>query len=434
MTDLAAVRDTDLDLTRHARAGFILLGLLVLLVFGWGGLAQISGAVVASGRVAVESSVKRVQHREGGIVSEVLVHEGDLVRAGQLLARLDGVVPNANAAVIEDQLSQLIARKLRLEAERDGLADFVVPTNAPTTPEFARMVAAERKLMAARRVGRQQRKAQIREQIAQAGDEVDGLQAQITSGEAQARLIQGELAGIRRLHQQGYAPLSRVNQLEREAESLSGQKGQLTAAVARARTHASEIKLQGLQVDSQGLADVMSELKDTETKLAQLTEQGVAADDQVRRVEVRAPAAGRVQQLALHTKGGVVAPGETLMLIVPQDDALVVEVMVDPRYIDQVGPGRPAHVRFTSFSTRDTPEIMGRVDRVSADAQTEEKTGASFYLARLKLDAKSLPSALRGRLVPGMPAEVQIETSRHSALSYFIKPLSDQLARTFKED
>lgn len=434
MTDLAAVRDTDLDLTRHARVGFILLGLLVLLVFGWGGLAQISGAVVASGRVAVESSVKRVQHREGGIVSEVLVHEGDMVRAGQLLARLDGVVPNANAAVIEDQLAQLTARKLRLEAERDGRSDFVVPVTSPATEEFARMVAAERRLMAARRLAKQQRKAQIREQIAQVGDEVDGLQAQIISGEAQARLIQGELTGIRRLHQQGYAPLSRVNQLEREAESLSGQKGQLTAAVARARTHASEIQLQGLQVDSQGLADVMSELKDTETKLAQLTEQGVAADDQVRRVEVRAPASGRVQQLAVHTKGGVVAPGETLMLVVPQNDALVVEVMVDPRYIDQVSPGRPAHVRFTSFSTRDTPEIMGRVDRVSADVQTEEKTGASFYLARLKLDANRLPSALRGRLVPGMPAEVQIETSSHSALSYFIKPLSDQLARTFRED
>lgn len=423
-----------LDMRRQRRFGLLLTVGLVAVLLGWGSLAQISGAVVAPGRVAVSSSVKKVQHREGGIVSDLLVRDGDTVHAEQVLARLDATVPSANANVIESQRLQLTARRYRLEAERDGLADLAAPKGGAEDGAFQQMVSSERRLLVVRRSMRTQRKAQFSEQIAQTGNEIEGLQAQIASQGNQEKLIQGELVGVRQLYQKGLSPLSRVSQLEREAERLAGERGQLTASVARARTRIAEIRLQSLQVDSEALAEVMSDLKETEIKLAQLAEQKITADDAVRRVEVRAPASGRVQQLAIHTRGGVVAPGETMMLIVPSDEQMIVEARIDPQHVDQVQIGRPAHVRFTSFSSRLTPELTGRVDRVSADVETDEKTGVGFYKARLAVDSKALPKGLRGRLVAGMPAEVQIETSSHSALSYFLKPLTDQLARTFKED
>lgn len=434
MSDFVLGGQPDLDLARHQRAGLALLALLLALLVGWGTLSSISGAVVASGKVVVESNVRRVQHKEGGIVSEILVREGDHVVTGQPLVRLDDTVAAANAQTAASQVAQLTARRLRLEAERDGHAILDPTRGQAGQAELVSALTAERRLMEARTALRLQRKAQLREQVVQTGAEISGLNAELASNAAQTRLIQQELAGIRKLYAQGLAPLTRVTQLEREAARLDGERGQLVAGVAKARTHASEIQLQVLQVDSQAMSEIMSDLKDTELRLSQGADQKVATEDMNRRATVLAPAAGYVQQLAIHTRGGVIAPGETLMVIVPEQQPLIVEARIDPRQADRIRPGRTAHIRFTSFSARTTPELSARVDLVSADTQTDEKTGQSYYVARLRIDPASLPSTLAGRIQPGMPAEVQIETSRRSALSYFLKPLTDQLERTFKED
>lgn len=434
MTDAPIPQDTAISLAAYRRGGLLLVAFMVTTLLAWGVFAQIAGAVVAAGRVAVESSVKKVQHREGGIVSDLLVRDGQHVTAGQVLVRLDSTISSANAIGVTDEFDQLTARRLRLDAERRGLADIGVSSPAGASANFQAMLAAERRLMATRGAARRQRKAQLQEQITQSMKEIEGVQAQVVSQERQQVLIEGELAGVRSLYDRGFAPVTRLNELSRESERLTGQRGELTASVARNRTRISEIRLQILQVDSEAMAEVMAELKETEIKLTQLTEQKVTADDQMRRVDIRSPVSGYVQQLAVHTKGGVISPGETLMLIVPENDALVVQAKIDPQHIDQVQAGRPAHVRFTSFSSRRTPELSGKVDMVSADAETDQQTGLTYYTARLSLDRGALPAALVGRLVPGMPAEVQIETGSRSALSYLLKPLADQLHRSFREE
>ena len=418
----------------QARRGLLLSGALVCLVFGWGSVAQISGAVVAQGRVTLESSVKKVQHREGGIVSEILVHEGDRVVAGQVLVRLDPTVADANEAVVQTQLWQLTARQMRLQAERDQRAVDAVQAGEGAAPEYRKIVQAERELMLSRAKMREQKKAEFREQIRQGDHEIEGDQAQIVSVSHQSDLIKQELTSVRDLYQKGYAPFTRVSELQRQAEQLDGQRGELEASIARTRATAAQIDQQILEVDSQALSDVMNDLKDTETKLGQLRGQEITAHDTSSRVEIRAPATGRVQQLAEHTKGGVVTPGETLMLVVPESDELIVEARIDPTKINNVHVGSTAHVRFTAFDTRTTPESAGKVDTVSQDIETDEKTGTSFYRARLAFAGMNVPSKVRQKLVSGMPVEVQIETGSHSALSYFLKPLTDQLSRTFKED
>ncbi len=435
-TDVAPVQVANHDLKKHARFGFILLGLIVLMVVGWGGLAQIAGAVVAPGQVALESSVKRVQHKEGGIVSELYVKEGDKVRAGQLLASIDSTVPRANLAVVQNQIEELTARRLRLRAERDGQTRIPASAlrDAPDTPTFKAIMASEMRLMAERRSLRNQKKAQLTQQMQQARQQIEGYQAQVNSQGAQRDLIVEEVKGIRQLYDKGLATLSRLNSLEREASRLDGAQGELMASASAARTKISEIQVQMLQIDSEDLSQVMSDLKETEIKVAELTEQRVTSQDQLRRVELRSPSDGQVQQMVIHTKGGVVGPGETLMLIVPEKDELIVEAMIDPRHIDQVAVGRPAKVRFTAFEAAKTPVLDATVDRLSTDVQTNEKTGAQFYVARLRIDRPQLPANIRSRLVAGMPAEVQIATTTRNALSYFIKPLSDQMSRTFRED
>lgn len=413
--------------------GFGLTAVLVLGLGGWAAASSIAGAVVAPGQVQVASGVRTIQHREGGILAEVLVKNGDRVRKGMLLARLEGVAPRANLAIVESQALQLRARQARLEAERDGRSGIEIPPDAERRA-WAALMLGEQQLMGARQAARAQRKGQLTEQARQAEQEIVGLEAQAASLVTQRELLDGELAGMRQLYEKGLAPLARVNALERELARITGQSGDLAAAVARARSRIAERRLQALQVDSEFRAEVGAELKEAVAKLAELDQQRVAQADEVRRVEIRAPAGGTIHQLGPQTVGGVVAPGDTLMLIVPDHDALVVDARIDPGHVDQVRRGAPARIRFTSFSVATTPEIPAQVDRLSADVQTDPRTGETFYTARLALDQRSLPSRLRNGLTPGMPAEVQIVTGSRPAISYFVKPLADQLQRTFREE
>lgn len=422
------------SLRRQVRLGYVLVAVLFLTVFVWGSLAQISGAVLASGRVSVESSTKRIQHREGGIVREILVREGQKVKAGQVLLRLDATQAGASDNAVQGQLWQLMARKARLEAERDNRTELTPPANAPDNAEFANIVSTERRLMHERLASKVQKGAQLREQIAQNENQIVGLKAQIASQTEQIRLVQQQLVGIQELHRKGYAPLSRVNELLIMVERLSGDRGEAQASIARVNNQSSELRLQLMQLDSSHLAEVMTDLKDTDTKLSELRERQVSTQDILDRVEIRAPVDGEVQQIAVHTIGGVVQPAEPLMVIVPDTDDLIVEARVPPQSIDQVHVGGRAFIRFTAFSSHTTPEARGTVDTVSGDVEIDEKTGAGFYRARLRLKATDLPAKVHERLISGMPVEVMMETSRRSVLSYILKPLTDQFNRAFREE
>jgi HlyD family secretion protein len=421
----------------HVIAGSVLIALLFGIVGGWAAASNIAGAVVAAGQVVVESNTKKVQHREGGLIAELLVREGDRVTAGQVLLRMDATLPRANLEVIRNQLIELTARRLRLEAMRDGKAEVAVPAGfslAGDQGKFDEALAAEQTLLTAQRELRAQKQKQLKEQVAQIRQEMKGLTAQSASRDAQLQLISQELVGVHALAAKKLVPLTRVMALERDAERLNGEGGELAASIAQSRNKIAEIEMQITQLDADMLAETLTELRDVSAKLAELAERHVAAEDQLRHIDVLASRAGFVQEMAVHTIGGVVNPGETMMLIVPEEDRLIIEARIEPQHIDQVATGGEAFVRFSAFSQKTTPELVGSIYSVSADATLDEPTGQSFYLARLQFDRDALPADLRDRLVPGMPAEVYVQTGERSVLSYFVKPLTDQLARTFREE
>ena len=421
----------------HVIAGSVLIALLFGVVGSWAAASDIAGAVVATGQVVVESNTKKVQHREGGLVAELLVHEGDRVAAGQPLLRMDATLPRANLEVIRNQLIELTARRLRLEAMRDGKAEIELPANfqiAGDRLKFDEALRAEQTLLSAQRDLRSQKRKQLKEQVAQIRQEMKGLTAQSASRAAQLQLISQELVGVHDLAAKKLVPVTRVMALERDAERLNGEGGELTASIAQSRNKIAETEMQMTQLDADMLAETLTELRDVSAKLAELAERHVAAEDQLRHIDVLAPRAGFVQEMAIHTIGGVVNPGETMMLIVPEEDRLIIEARIDPQHIDQVATGGEAFVRFSAFSQKTTPELVGTIYSLSADATLDEATGQSFYLARLQFDREALPAELRNRIVPGMPAEVYVQTGERSVLSYFVKPLTDQLARTFREE
>jgi HlyD family secretion protein len=404
---------------------------------GWAATAELSGAVVAHGLVVVDSYVKKVQHPTGGVVGEIRVKDGERVAAGDLVVRLDETVTRANLAVVTKGLDQLAARQGRLEAERDGLPAIKVLKELEaraSDPEIAGLMAGEERLFELRREARAGLRAQLRERIEQLKEQIGGLQDQTSSKADEIRLIKDELSGVRELWRKNLVPISRVTQLEREATRLRGERGQLIATIAQAKGKISETELQIIQIDQDLRSEVAKELRELESKAAELTEKRVAAEDQLKRIDIRAPQDGIVHELAIHTVGGVIAPGDPLMLIVPERDELAMEVRVAPQDIDQLRIGQEAALRFTAFNQRTTPEIKGTVSRIAADLTQDQKTGQSFYTVRIAAAEGEMVHLKGLKLVPGMPLEAFIRTGERTALSYLVKPLSDQLSRTFRQD
>jgi len=427
------------DGVRHALlAG---LAMVVLLVFGgglWAGTATLSGAVLASGTVVVDSNVKKVQHATGGTVGEIFVNDGDRVEGGALVLRLDETVVRANLQIVTKQLDEIAVRRMRLAAEQDGAIRLTMPpalVSRQSDAEIRALIGAERKLFESRHEARMGQKAQLRERIAQLRQEVDGLAAQQWSKGREIELIGKELDGAEKLWTQNLMPISKLTNIQRDSARMEGERAQLRSQQAQAAGRIAETELQIIQLDQDMRAEVMKDMREATAKESELVERRVAAEDQLRHIEIRAPQSGLVHQLAVHTVGGVIAQGETLMLIIPEHDALVVEAKVAPQDIDHVRPGQPAYIRFTAFDQRATPEFEGKVTRISADLTKDQQTGVGSYVARLSLNPVKAggADATRLRLVPGMPAEVHIRTGERTALSYFLKPFRDQFARAFTE-
>jgi len=409
----------------------------VVLLLGGAGLlganTDLSGAVIASGSLVVESNVKKVQHPTGGTVGELLVREGAKVREGDILLRLDETVARANLAAIRKNLWELSARQSRLEAEREG-ADGVAFTDellAATDEAARRILSGERKLFVTRGEALRGQKAQLRERVGQLSDEIRGQAEQTEAKDEEIRLVQQELAGVRDLREKKLIPITRLTVLERDAARLRGERGQLIAATAQTRGKISELELQMIQIDQNLRSDVGKELADIRAKSAELTERRIAAEDLLNKLDIRSPQTGVVQDLSVHTRGSYVAPGEQIMLIVPEADRLVVEARIAPHDIDQVQAGQDAMLRFPNFNQRTTPEMDGIVIRLSPDVTRDAKSGLPYYLARIRISAEHLGPEMR--LVPGMPVDAFIRTHERTLISYLMKPLTDQAKRAFRE-
>jgi HlyD family secretion protein len=424
------------SMRRHLVAAAVVVLVLVVGVGGWGATAVISGAVVASGSLVVDSNVKKVQHPTGGIVGELRVRDGDRVHSGDIVVRLDETVTRANLAIVTKTLDELMARKARLEAERDGWASIVFPAQLMTgtsDPDRTAAMESERKLFNLRKTARTGQKAQLQERVAQLGEEIAGLTAQQNSKAKEIELVNRELAGVRDLWSKNLVQLGRLTALEREAARLDGERGQLIAAAAQAKGKVAETALQILQIDQDLASEVAKELREVDGKIGEFIERKITAEDQLKRIDVRAPQDGTVFQLAVHTVGGVITAGDPIMLIVPEADNLSVEVKVNPQDIDQLQLKQKAILRFSAFNARTTPEIEGVVTRISADTSTDQRTGQNYYTVRISMPPEQIQRLGEVKLLPGMPVEAFVQTGDRTMLSYLVKPLHDQIVRAFRE-
>ena len=425
------------SIRRHLVAAVATVALLFGGVGGWAATTKLAGAVIAPGMLVVDTNVKRIQHPTGGVVGDILVEEGDTVRAGEVLIRLDETQTRANLAILTTRLDEFSARGARLDAELTGTEAVTFPEALlarRSEPEIARQIDGERSLFELRREARAGNISQLRERIAQTEEEVDGVTGQIAAKEREIGLIRKELKGVADLHSQGLVSISRLTELERAEARLEGERGQLVAARAQAKGRIAEIELQITQIDQDLRSEVAAELADISVKSSEIGERKIAAEDQLDRIELRAPKDGTIHQLEVHTVGGVIQPGETLMLVVPAADELMVEARIAPQEIDRIRIGQEAMLRFSAFNQRTTPEILGKISRMSADISKDPNTGASFYTVRVGVPETETARLGDVRLVPGMPVDVFIETEERTVLSYLVKPLNDQFSRAFREE
>jgi HlyD family secretion protein len=422
---------------RHFLIGGVVTGLLLAGLSMWVFGTQLAGAVIASGVVVVDSNVKKVQHPTGGIVGMLKVRDDDHVYEGDVLVRLDEIQTKANLAVFTKSLDELYARRARLEAERVGAESISFPDELldreATDAVVAHLLDGERKLFSLRVNARNGQKAQLKERIAQLSKEVSGLAEQIEAKSEEVTLIEEELKGLLELLKKRIIPITRVIALKRDTARLKGERGQLIASKAATSGKITETELQIIQVDEDARSKVAEELSDVRAKTSELSERKIAAEDQLKHIDIRAPQTGRVHQLAVHTVGGVIGPGEIIMLIVPDNDKLSIEAKVSPNDIDQIQPDQIANLRFSAFNQRTTPELAGTVSWLSADLTEDQRNGAAYYRVRIAVSESEL-ARLRGlKIIPGMPVETFIQTGSRTVLSYLLKPLTDQVMRTFRE-
>ncbi|MFP6680701.1 MAG: HlyD family type I secretion periplasmic adaptor subunit [Gammaproteobacteria bacterium] len=428
------------------RAGLrfpIAIGCIIIALFfgalgGWAALAPLESAAIAPGEVAIDTKRKTVQHLEGGIIGEILVRDGDVVDAGQVLIRLEKIQSRAELELLQGRHITASAIEARLIAERDGLVEVPFPEwllDRLEEPEVIDTIAGQVNIFASRQESLDHQTQILRQRIAQFDEEITGLEGQITAENVQLELIGEESEDVRRLVESGLARRPRLLSLEREAAALEGRRSQNLAGIARARQSISEARLRISELRTAMVNEVVQQLSETQAELFDLADRIRASEDKLARMEVRAPIEGTIVNLQVHTLGGVIAPGAPLLDIVPSDDSLVIEARVDPGDIDVVRTGLNTHVRISAFSQRNMAPIPGVVTYVSADRLNDERTGVGYYVARIMLEEKDVFDALQGaKLQPGMQAEVIIATGARTVLDAIISPLSGSFNRAFRED
>ncbi len=418
-------------------AGFLAVALLVFGFGFWASFTSISGAVVAGGRVEVEQNRQIVQHPDGGVVAQINVKDGDRVAAGDALIVLDGELLGSEYAIVEGQFFEILARRGRLEAERDDAEQIRFPeelvASAESNRDHADLIEGQRRLFLARKETLQKSLEQLAKRREQTLAQISGTDAQIAALSRQSELIARELTDQRDLFARGLAQVSRVLSLEREAARLEGQAGELHGARAQAEGRVTEIDLERLRLTSQRREDAETELRDIGYRALELAERRRALGGQIERLEIRAPVSGIVYAMAVTTPRAVIRPAEPVLYLVPQDRPLVIGAQISPINIDEVHIGQPVVLRFSAFDARTTPEVSGQIARISADALTDEATGAAYFRAEVTVDEGELGKLGEVSLLPGMPAEVYIKTGERSPMAYLLKPFIDYFNRAFRE-
>jgi HlyD family secretion protein len=430
------------DPARDIRTGLIIAMLFFVGLLGWAALARLDAAAVAPGRLVVSGQRQTVQHRDGGVVAEIDVREGAKVREGQVLIRLAGAEVRATERAFAGQTITLLAQRARLLAEGAGRATIVPP------PEFAELTGADR-LDATRALQVQQGQLRTRaavlaaqrgvigQRTSQASSQGRGYSKQVVAVDEQLRLINEELDALRGVAEKGFVSKTRVRALERAKAELEGQRGQFSATVAQTGGQQGETRLQILEAQNTYYERIATELRDVENALSEARPKWAAARDQLARIDIRAPATGTIVGLTVFTRGGVIAPGQKLMDIVPDRAPLTVEAKLSPADADDVRIGQRAFVRFATLHERSLPALNGVVSRVSADSLTDERTGESFYTAGVSVPLSELAKIdqLRGAntLRAGIPVSIEIPLRKRTALAYAFEPLTSAMRRSFNE-
>lgn len=433
---IAAPPADDQPHKRFLRIGYIAIGLLFLSFIAWS-IAPLQGAVVATGTVIVETKPKVIQHLDGGIVAEIPVQNGTTVKKGDVLMRLDPTIIDANQGLVTTRLRESQARVARLEAERDKASSIAFPQallDDMNDPAIARAVDGQQKLFDARRGAATGLVQQLSQRIDQSDDQIQGLQALIESKRTQAELIKSELVDLQRGLEKGVVTRTRFSAVQREQARIDGEIANHGADIARIRNSISELQTQILQLRKDRLEEVLTELRTAQTELSDLREQAVTATDQRNRVDVVSPVDGYVHNMLITTVGGVVGPGQEIMQVIPTSDRLIIEAQVMPGDIDMIYVGQVARLRMSSFNMRTTPEIGGIVLQSSPDRLIDPVTGLPYYTARVEIPENELVHLKGQKLVPGMPAEVYLQTQKQSVFSYIVKPAVDAMSRGMREE
>ena len=432
--DRALFADVSHSIDSPKRIGLTLFA-LVFGFFGlWASLAPLDGAAYAPGTVTVKSYKKTVQHLEGGIVSEILVENGDLVKSGQPLLVLDATQPRASLEIVNSEFISLKARESRLVAERDGLKTVSYPLNLSNDEDRVREeTAAQDEIFAARKTTNEGRTEILKQRIEQLQNQIVGMEALKEAKQILAQSFLDELSDNQILLDQGFSDKGLLRQAERSYAAASAEAAELIANIATTEMQIGETQLQILQQNSEFQSEVVTELGEVQTSLKDVNERITALQDVVSRTTVNAPDSGIVNGMQVHTIGGVVGSGAAIAEIVPESDELVLEASVNPVDIDRVSVGQQARIRFSTFGSR-APTIFGTVLTISADSIANEMTGVPYYQARVDVSPESLGELGDLALMPGMPAEVYINTGSRTLLQYLFKPFSNALARSFNED
>ena len=429
--------DDSLDsvLGRWRRRGWAVIIIFIGGSLVWAANTRLDSAAIAHGVVGVESSRKTIQHLEGGIIKEILATEGGTIKAGQILVQFDDTYARAQLDLLQGRYAAALAQQARLLTEREGGEDIVFPDELlgrADDPTIGEMIVGQKDLFQARRIKIANEESILRERIEKHRREITGLRAQIVAGKEQLRLLEDEIATVGIMLEKGVASKSFLLALQRQAANMAGEIGEHRARVSRAERSIKEVKLQLTIPKTEHRNEVAMALQDVQGDIADLREKIYAAEDVVRRTSVRAPQSGTVVDLQVHTAGGVVQPGETLLDIVPDEDRLIIDVRVDPQDINTVYEGMPARVRLTAFNARTTPLLEGLVTSVSADRMTDPVTGQSYFTARVVPVAGTQGFDV-STLKPGMQAEVFLVTAERTALDYLLEPLTRSFARAGRE-
>lgn len=427
--------DTEELLGKQIRISLIALFAIAGSFAAWSLFVPLDGAVAAQGTVVVDGNIKKVQHQTGGVVGALYVSEGGRVRDGDLVAKLDDTQTRANLGVVLNEIVAVKARIARLSAERDGRETIQFPPQElpanSADPIVRGAIESETSLFLARRTALFGTQAQLRERVGQLQKEIEGTSQQLRSAKDQLSIAKAEYDMLMPLREKGLVQRPRITSLEREMSRFEGAIGDATARIAQSQGRITETEVQIAQVLRERLSEVNKELRESEAKLNELSERRTAAEDQLKRVEIRATATGVVHELTIHTIGGVVQPGETLMMIVPDPQSLVIEARVQPKDIDQVHENQPTRLRFTSFNQRTTPELKGTVIRRSANTTIDKVSGLPFYTVAVKPDPGQLERLNGAHMIPGMVLEAYITTDARTAMSFLLRPLVDNWHRVF---